>query len=93
MLGGFGPHDQLLASKGLYAVSYRVQTATYREFVTALYDTFAHQNGKPLAGEKTPDYVRRLPLLHALFPWSRSVHIVRDGRNVALSLIDWATPR
>ncbi|MFV2067331.1 MAG: sulfotransferase [Pirellulales bacterium] len=68
------------------------KSATYGEFVTALYGEFARQAGKPLSGEKTPDYVRRLPLLHALFPWTRSVHIVRDGRNVALSLVDWATP-
>ena len=41
-------------------------------------------------GEKTPDYVRHLPLLHALFPWVRSVHIIRDGRDVALSALEWA---
>lgn len=65
---------------------------TYAQFVAGLYAEFAQRAGKPLAGEKTPDYVRRLPMLHALFPRAKSVHIVRDGRNVALSLLDWATP-
>jgi hypothetical protein len=66
------------------------QSATYREFVSALYAEYGRLRGKPLAGEKTPDYVRRLPLLHALFPWARTVHIIRDGRDVALSLLEWA---
>ncbi|MCI0334963.1 MAG: sulfotransferase [Planctomycetes bacterium] len=62
---------------------------TYRQFVCELYAALASKHDKPLAGEKTPDYVRWLPLLHTLFPWSRSIHIVRDGRDTALSLIDW----
>jgi hypothetical protein len=63
---------------------------TYAAFVAALYSEFAHVAGKPLGGEKTPDYVRRLPLLHALFPWARTIHIFRDGRDTALSILDWA---
>jgi hypothetical protein len=58
--------------------------------VSALYAEYGRRRGKPLAGEKTPDYVRRLPVLHALFPWARTVHIARDGRDVALSLLEWA---
>lgn len=65
---------------------------TYSEFVGLLYDQVAAKAGKSLAGEKTPDYVRSLPLLHRLFPESRIVHIIRDGREVVLSLRDWATP-
>jgi hypothetical protein len=64
---------------------------TYREFVSALYAQFGKAQGKRLAGEKTPDYVRHLPVLHALFPWVRTVHIIRDGRDVALSVLQWAT--
>jgi hypothetical protein len=68
------------------------QAATYSEFVSGLYSAVARMNGKPLAGEKTPDYVRNIPLLHALFPRARFVHIVRDGRDVALSALNWAKP-
>lgn len=66
------------------------QTRSYAQLVTALYSEFGARQGKPLAGEKTPDYVRRLPLLHALFPESRFLHIIRDGRDVALSTLEWA---
>jgi hypothetical protein len=69
------------------------RASTYRQFVSDLYVQLASLYDKPLAGEKTPDYVRWLPFLHALFPWSKSIHIVRDGRDTALSLMDWANPK
>ena len=64
----------------------------YARFVGRLYDELAALRAKPFAGEKTPDYVSQLPLLHTLFPEARFIHIVRDGRDVALSLLEWATP-
>lgn len=65
----------------------------YRSFVAHLYTVYAASHDKPYGGEKTPDFVRRLPLLAALCPDSRFVHIVRDGRDVALSTLDWAHER
>lgn len=76
------------------AINRAASTATdYRGFVSGLYAEFARSKGKPLGGEKTPDYVRRLPLLHELFPSAKIIHIIRDGRDVALSLLDWATEK
>jgi Sulfotransferase family len=66
--------------------------STFSELVARLYDTYGGLRGKPLAGEKTPRYVRYLPLLHSLFPQARVVHLLRDGRDVALSTLDWARP-
>lgn len=65
---------------------------TFTEFARGLFDQLAHVRGKPLAGEKEPQYVRRLPLLQRLFPEAQIVHIVRDGRDVALSTLEWVTP-
>jgi hypothetical protein len=67
-----------------------LRARTYRGFVTGLYDEVARSHGKQFAGEKTPDYVRHIPLLHHLFPRARFLHIIRDGRSVALSLREWA---
>ncbi len=64
--------------------------ATYADFVGGLYRELARSRGKRLGGEKTPDYVRCLPLLHGLFPDVQTVHIIRDGRDVALSTLEWA---
>lgn len=61
----------------------------YAHLVTLIYDEFASMHGKSLGGEKSPGYVRHMPMLQDLFPWARFVHLVRDGRNVALSLLDW----
>jgi hypothetical protein len=66
------------------------RAGTYGEFVSELYSEHARLHGKELAGEKTPDYVRYLPLLHSLFPRARVIHIIRDGRDVALSTLEWA---
>ena len=64
---------------------------TYAEFVSRLYALRGRRKHKQLSGEKTPDYCRQMPVLHALFPAARFVHIIRDGRNTALSLLNWAT--
>lgn len=63
---------------------------TYAEFVSRLYTRRGQIKGKPLSGEKTPDYCRNMPLLHGLFPAARFVHIIRDGRDTALSTLNWA---
>lgn len=38
-----------------------------------------------IIGEKTPDNIRAITLLSSIFPDSRFVHIVRDGRDAAVS--------
>ena len=62
----------------------------YARFVTELFDLYGQVRGKRLVGEKTPAYVRSLPTLHALWPKAKVVHLIRDGRDVALSLLDWS---
>jgi len=50
-----------------------------------LFEIWAKKEGKPRWGDKTPHYVREIPLLVRLFPDAQVIHIVRDGRDVALS--------
>lgn len=61
----------------------------YSRFVTRVFDLYGELQGKPLVGEKTPGYVRKIPALHALWPAARFVHLIRDGRDVSLSAISW----
>jgi hypothetical protein len=65
------------------------QGAPFAQLVTALFDRYAEHHSKPLAGDKSPGYVRYLPLLHQLWPRAKFIHIVRDGRDVYLSVLDW----
>lgn len=63
---------------------------TYAAFVSRIFDRYGRREGKPLVGDKTTgDYVRNIPLLHGLWPETRFVHLVRDGRNVCLSMLNW----
>jgi Sulfotransferase family len=61
----------------------------YAHFVTELFDLHGQVKGKTLVGEKSPGYVRHLPTLHLLWPRTKVVHLIRDGRDVTLSVLDW----
>ena len=58
---------------------------SFREFVTAFYAAVAESHGKRWLIEQTPWYGQRLDLATALFPQAKFIHVVRDGRDVALS--------
>ncbi len=47
----------------------------------------SHQNGATLVVEKNPRNVLRIPFLREIFPEAKIIHIVRDGRDVACSLL------
>jgi hypothetical protein len=40
--------------------------SSYAAFVARLFDEYARRQGKQLAGDKTPGYVRRMAQLHEL---------------------------
>lgn len=58
---------------------------SYREVVETVFREFAAREGKSRWGDKTPAYVRDIPVLANIFPGARFVHVIRDGRDVALS--------
>ncbi len=60
---------------------------TPAQFLDALYRDYAAQNGAARWGDKTPIYSSYVPLLNALFPQAQFVHLMRDGRDVALSTL------
>jgi hypothetical protein len=66
---------------------------SYAELVTAVYDQYGARKGKRLVGDKTPRYVRDIPVLHELFPHARFVHLIRDGRDVCSSVLNWDNER
>jgi LPS sulfotransferase NodH len=57
------------------------------EAIAAVFETYAAKAGKPRWGDKTPMYMRHLPLLERLFPGAQYVHLIRDGRDAAVSFL------
>lgn len=57
----------------------------YRRAVSAAFEAYAARHGAIRWGDKTPRYIEHIDLLAQLFPEARFVHVIRDGRNVALS--------
>jgi len=58
-----------------------------REAIAAIFEAYAAHAGKPRWGDKTPLYMQHLPLLERLLPDALWVHLVRDGRDAALSFL------
>ena len=52
----------------------------------AFYDLYSNRHGKPRCGDKTPIYCRHLNAIRRVLPEARFIHIIRDGRDAALSL-------
>jgi Sulfotransferase family len=66
---------------------------SYERFYFLLMDTLARQAGAARCGDKTPENVRYLHELKAIFPSCQIIHMIRDPRgNVASRLkLGWAS--
>jgi len=56
-----------------------------RGAVRAFYELYAEKQGKPRWGDKTPGYTMYMRRISNVLPEARFVHVIRDGRAVALS--------
>ncbi len=57
----------------------------FAEAVRNVFGLYARLKGKLRYGDKTAVYVLSIPMLSTLFPEARFIHVIRDGRDVALS--------
>ncbi|MGI9556738.1 MAG: sulfotransferase [Solirubrobacterales bacterium] len=70
--------------------------AEYRRFepltagiaIRRFFEIYAEREGKPRWGDKTPRYVTRMRSIERAIPEARFIHLIRDGRDVALSVTD-----
>jgi Sulfotransferase family len=69
--------------------------AHFRHFVESLSANFRRASGKPRWAEKTPHNAVVIATLGLLFPDARFIHVIRDGRDVACSLVtmNWIESR
>ena len=70
--------------------------------IATVYAVYAEERGKRRWGDKTPMYMQNLRLLERLFPDAFFVHLIRDGRDAAMSFLSmpkglmtetWMQPR
>lgn len=61
------------------------------DVIALLYRDHLRRQRKTRWGDKTPDHVHIMPELLTLFPGAKFIHMIRDGRDVAISYIeaDW----
>lgn len=61
---------------------------TVPDVVRTLYRIYAAKQGKMHCGDKSPMYALWIPLLARSLPEARFLHLIRDGREVAASVLD-----
>lgn len=81
-------HQELVdISKRPIELLERVREPTYTSVLYATFQFIAEKRGCSRLGYRDPTDVLHLPLLAKLFPSARFVHIIRDGRDAALSFL------
>lgn len=66
---------------------------SFADLIDNVFSSYAAARGKAVWGDKTPSFVTEIDNLWGLFPGCKIIHIVRDGRDVALSLsgVEWGS--
>ena len=63
------------------------RVTTRADAIAGLYFAYARAHGKARYADKTPSHIVELELLAQRFPNAQFLHIVRDGRDVAASMV------
>lgn len=58
---------------------------TLPQVINRLYEKLAQEHGAVRWGDKTPLYIQYIPKIQEIFPSAVFIHIIRDGRDAALS--------
>jgi hypothetical protein len=86
-------HDFLLAAQDFRTELDGLSPFTLSEGLRSFYRMYARRFGKPRYGDKTPTYCCWLPVIEQLLPEAAFIHVIRDGRDAALSLREmWFAP-
>ncbi len=59
---------------------------SYKAIFEKLLKQYAKQNNKIRWGEKTPGHIKYLHTILSFYPYAKIIHVIRDPRDVALSL-------
>ncbi|MEO6469610.1 MAG: sulfotransferase [Acidimicrobiia bacterium] len=79
--------DWQLPVQSLEVLRHDPRVRTTADAVAGFYATYAAAHGKARYADKTPSHLVELELLADRFPNAQFLHIVRDGRDVAASMV------
>ncbi|WP_263785483.1 sulfotransferase family protein [Salinibacter grassmerensis] len=93
-----GVHDMALSDAEWDAIRDQLrvlEVPTHGDILRVLIETYAARSGVPAWGEKTPDHLRKVPEMARQFPNAVFLAIIRDPRDVVLSLqnLPWSRRR
>ena len=91
MLTSHPQYAQAWGDFGIAAESFARELANVRPFrldeaLRCFYRIYAARFGKDCWGDKTPGYGRYMRAIGRLLPEARFIHMIRDGRDAAVSL-------
>jgi hypothetical protein len=66
----------------------RTEATSFGDAIRATFRAYATSKGARRYADKTPIFVESIELLSELFEEARFVHLIRDGRDVALSFLE-----
>ena len=78
------PVRQLLDT---FRETWKTGTLTHRFILSHIMEQYAERRGKAIWGEKTPEHFMYVPAIKRVFPDARIIAIIRDPRDVHLSLV------
>ena len=87
--GGFGRYTPLPIPRQEIESRLASTPLSYADFIRWLFDRYGQDRGKAFVGNKTVDHVLSIGTLHSLWPQAKFVHLIRDGRDVCLSVLAW----
>ena len=78
-------------SSELLAEAVALDRPRMADILNIIYQQHLRRTGKPRWGDKTPRYIRYVPQILAIYPDARFIHLIRDGRDVAISManVNW----
>lgn len=85
--------DFEISEETFWAILKEINPFNIPDGYRAFYQLYATRFGKARWGDKTPLYCMELNLIRRVLPEARFIHIIRDGRDAALSLRKmWFSP-
>lgn len=80
--------DMGISSDELHRRAVALDRPSLKDIIGIVYQHHLTVTGKQRSGDKTPIYIDVIPQIGTLYPAAKFIHLIRDGRDVAISNID-----